>query len=225
MGRLAPFVTFCCPSIASGRIAGPRGKKAEGNDSCTREGKPGQLGRPAESHHAVVNAIRFLSWIVELLSVQTPEPWAFGWQNQGPCQSVSPGTVRTDPMGLDTGAGDPGGAGGTRTPRNCLQSGRHWTLCRYPEPSRVPSNSPDSEWSSTSRPHEVEPQCYRAPVKVKRCRAGARWLPCRGIAIYYCRPSLFRELQGDIDRHIKVLCRAAGRKSSQGGTHHISRAG
>lgn len=36
------FVTFCCPSIASGRIAGPRGKKAEGNDSCTREGKPGQ---------------------------------------------------------------------------------------------------------------------------------------------------------------------------------------
>lgn len=75
------------------------------------------------------------------------------------------------------------------------------------------------------RPHEVEPQCYRAPVKAKRCRAGARWLPCRGAAIYYCRPSLFRELHGDIDRHIKVLCRAAGRKSRQGGTHHISRAG
>lgn len=75
------------------------------------------------------------------------------------------------------------------------------------------------------RPHEVEPQCYCAHAKVKQCRAGARWLPCRGVAIYYCcRPSLFRELHGDIDRH-KVLCRTAGRKSSQDGIHHISCAG
>lgn len=50
----------------------------------TRE-KP---GRPGESHHAVMNAIRFFVAGVELV-IPSPELWTFGWQNQGPCQSVS----------------------------------------------------------------------------------------------------------------------------------------
>lgn len=141
----------------------------------TRE-KP---GRPGESHHAVMNAIRFFVAGVELV-IPSPELWTFGWQNQGPCQSVS------SRYGTHWGSTlEPGIRGRWRyTYEKWLQSGRRRRCADIQRLPGCPSR-PDSEWPSTScaRPHEVEPQCYRPHTQTSNVVLGHAH--CRAVVLRF----------------------------------------
>lgn len=99
-----------------------------------REGKAWQAGGISPCSH--MNAIRFFVVGVELV-IPSPELWTFRMAEPGP---LSVGQPRYGTHGASTL--EPGIRGALEVHvRKWLQSGRPWTLCRYPEASRVPSRA------------------------------------------------------------------------------------
>lgn len=185
MGRLAPFVTFCCPSIASGRIAGPRGKKAEGNDSCAHEGKPGQAGRISPCSHECD----------QIFVVHVELCFSSRLQSSGPSDDREQGPLS---------AGQPShGTCGPRGTRHWSRgSGVRWRYSSYSKyesvvvsrsgrrgrcadiqslpgcPVGLTLNGPARPVPGPTR---LEPQCYRAHAQAKKCRAER--VRCRAVVL------------------------------------------
>lgn len=94
------------------------------------------------------------------------------------------GTVHTDPGGLDTGAGDPGGAGGTRTHESGFSLDDHG---RCADIQRLPGCPVDLTLNGrarpVARPHEVEPQCNRPHAQASNVVLGH--VQCRAVVLRF----------------------------------------